>query len=103
MTYIYKTPHSFDGENEVSLVITYYYSPANNGSGPSYDSGGEPPEPAEIELLWVMVDGLTSTTEQFLQVLENERIWEEMAQNAEETVADQREAAAESRNDSRRD
>ena len=28
--------HSFDGENDVTLVITYTYAPGHNGIGPTY-------------------------------------------------------------------
>lgn len=101
MKHTYKTPHSFDGENEVELSILYNCSPGAPERGPSYSSGGEPAESPEIDVLGVMVNDRAATPEQWDQVVENERLYNEMALNAADYIADERAAAAEYRAEKR--
>lgn len=87
MKHTYKTPHSFDGENDFELSILYNYSPGAPQLGPSYSSGGEPAESPEIDVLGVMVNDRAATPEQWDQVVENERLYNEMALNAADYIA----------------
>jgi len=48
---------SDDDETEIDLIITYTCTPAQAARGPSYASGGEPAEPAELEILDVTYEG----------------------------------------------
>ena len=101
MKFTYNCTHSFDGENEVELSILYVYTPPSPARGPTYDSGGEPPEYTEVDVLGVMVDGRASTPTQWDMVIENERLFNEMELHGADCVADERAAAAEYRADMR--
>ena len=39
------------GLGEIDVEITYHYTPGRPARGPSYASGGEPPDPPEVEFL----------------------------------------------------
>jgi len=103
MKLTYKCTHSFDGENDVELSIVYVYTPPSTARGPRYDSGGEPPEYTEIELISLLIDGVPATMEQLCQVDECERLYEEMENHGADCVADERAAAAEYRAEMRRE
>lgn len=103
MKFQYTTTHSFDGENEVSLRILYEYTPRAPERGPTYDCGGEPATDPEIDVLSIMVDGVASTPTQWDQVIENERLYDEMMIYGAERIADERAAAAEYRAESRQE
>jgi hypothetical protein len=79
MKHTYKTTHSFDGENDVELSILFEYTPPAPARGPTYNSAGEPPIYPEVDVLGVMVNDRAATPEQFDQVVENERLYDEMA------------------------
>jgi hypothetical protein len=98
MKLTYKCTHSFDGENDVEISILYRYIPGTmSDTGPTYDSGGEPAQYPEIDMLGLMVDGRAATPTQWDQVTENERLYDEMLLHAAECIADERAAAAEYR------
>jgi hypothetical protein len=61
MKFQYTTTHSFDGENDHDLIITYIYTPPSPARGPTYDCGGEPAGYTEVDVMGVMVDGRAST------------------------------------------
>tara|TARA_R110000868_G_scaffold298_5_gene2481 strand:- start:1205 stop:1489 length:285 start_codon:yes stop_codon:yes gene_type:complete len=75
--------HSFDGENDVTLVITYTYHPGHNGIGPTYDCGGEPPEAPEVEVILVLVDDRTATADEFDMVVCSDLLWQKLCDDAE--------------------
>ena len=81
--------HSFDGENDVTLVITYTYNPRHNGIGPTYDCGGEPPEAPEVEVILVLVDdedgaeAYHATAEEFDMVVCSDHLWQKLCDDAE--------------------
>ena len=80
--------YSFDGENDVTLVITYTYNPGHNGIGPTYDCGGSPPEVPEVEVLTVSVtpeyaDAHNATEEEFDMVVCSDHLWQELCDDAE--------------------
>jgi hypothetical protein len=102
MRHTYKTPFSFDGENEVELSILYTMTSGTmSDSGPTYDCAGEPFEYPEVDVLGVMVDDRAATPGQWDQVVESERLYDEMMMNAADNIADERDAAAEYRRESR--
>ena len=102
MKHTYKTPFSFDGENEVELSILYTMTSGTmSDSGPTYDCAGEPPAYPEVDVLGVMVDDRAATPDQWDQVVENERLYDEMMMNAADNIADERAAAAEYRRESK--
>ena len=101
MKLTYKTTWSFDGENDHDLIITYIYTPPSPQRGPSYDSGGEPAEYTEVEVISMLIDGVPATHDQLCQVDENERLYEEMEIHAADNLADERAAAAEYRRESK--
>ena len=78
MKFTYTTMHSFDGENDVELSILYEYTPGAPERGPTYDCGGTPAESPEVIVLGMMVNDRAATSDQFDQVIENERLYEEM-------------------------
>jgi hypothetical protein len=94
MKFQYTTTHSFDGENDHDLVITYIYTPPSPARGPTYSCGGEPAGYTEVEVIAMLVDGIPATHEQLCQ---------EMETHGAECVADERAAAAEYRAEMRRD
>lgn len=58
-----------DGDDAVLPLfeIKFYFTPGQREIGPSYDSGGEPAEPAEVEFIsatCIDSDGLTLTQAQ---------------------------------------
>ena len=75
--------HSFDGENDVTLVVTYTYHPGHNGIGPTYDCGGEPPEAPEVEVILVLVDDRHATAEEFDMVVCSDHLWQKLCDDAE--------------------
>ena len=93
----YQCTHSFDGENEVELQITYEYTPPTPARGPSYSCAGEPPGYSEVDVLGILVDGRTATANEFDAVCENVRLFEEMEMHGADCIADERAAAAEYR------
>ena len=103
MKLIYKTTHSFDGENDHNLIITYIYTPPSPARGPSYDCAGSPAEYTEVEVISMLVDGVHATMEQLCQVDENTRLYEAMENHGADCIADERAAAAEYRAEMRRD
>lgn len=84
MSYTLEITHSFDGENDVELVIEYNYSCGYPQRGPSYDSGGEPEEYPEVDTLAVMVDGREATNDEFCMVQESDRLYQKCVDNAED-------------------
>ena len=103
MKHTYKTAHSFDGENDYDLVITYTYTPGSRPTGPTYDSAGDPPAYPEIDVLTITVDGIKAGPQQWDDVIESERLYNEMSDHAADCIADERAAAAEYRAELRRD
>ena len=101
MKLTYKTTWSFDGDNDVELEILYEYTPPSPARGPSYDSGGEPAEYTEVDVLGVMVDDIAARPDQWDDVIECERLYEAMELYAADTIADEQAAAAEYRNELR--
>jgi len=99
----YKCTHSFDGENDHDLVILYVYTPAQKGWYPTYDCAGEPPEEATVEVISMLIDGVPATHDQLSAVDENERLYDEMMLHSADCIADEKAAAAEYRNDMRKD
>ncbi len=43
-------------EESVSANVEYSYEPGSPGTGPTYDCGGTPPDPPEVEILCVNVE-----------------------------------------------
>jgi hypothetical protein len=103
MKLTYKCTHSFDGENDVKLVITYIYTPPSPARGPTYDCAGEPPEYTEVEVISLLIDGVPATHDELCQLDECTRLYEEMEIHGADCVADERAAAAEYRAESRRE
>jgi len=104
MKLTYKCTHSFDGENDHDLVITYIYTPPSPARGPTYSCAGEPAEyTAEVEVISMLIDGVHATHDQLSEVDENTRLYEEMEINGADCIADERAAAAEYRAELRRD
>ena len=97
MKLTYNGTHSFDGENDHDLVITYIYTPPSPARGQTYDWAGEPPEYTEVEVISLLIDGVPATHEQLCQVDESTRLYEEMEIHGADCVADERAAAAEYR------
>ena len=56
-THFQQVPVDVDGI-EVELEVTYTYSPGAPEQGPSYASGGQPAEAAEIEITGMSVSGI---------------------------------------------
>ena len=103
MKLTYKCTHSFDGENDHDLVITYIYTPPSPARGPTYDCAGEPQEYSEVEAISLLVDGVPATMEQLCQLDECTRLYEEMEIHGAECIADERAAAAEYRAEMKKD
>ena len=103
MKLTYKTTWSFDGDNDVELSILFEYTPPSPARGPSYESGGEPAEYTEVDVLGVMVNDRAATSDQFDQVIENERLYEAMEIHGADCIADEQAAAEEYRAELRRD
>ena len=103
MKFQYTTTHSFDGENDHDLVITYIYTPPSPARGPTYDCGGEPAGYTEVEVIAMLVDGIPATHEQLCQVDECTRLYEEMKIHGASCLVDERAAAAEYRAESRQE
>ena len=103
MKFTYNCTHSFDGENEVELSVLYEYTQPTGARGPTYDSGGEPPEYNEVEVISMLVDGVPATHEQLCQVDECTRLYEEMELHGANCLVDERAAAAEYRAESRQE
>ena len=101
MKLTYKTTWSFDGDNDVELEILYEYTPPSPQHGPSYDSGGEPAQYTEVEVISMLRDGVPATHDQLSEVDECERLYEAMENYAADTIADEQAAAAEYRNELR--
>jgi hypothetical protein len=97
MKLTYRCNHSFDGENDHDLIITYIYTPPSPARGPTYDCAGEPPEYTEVEVISMLVDGVPATHEQLCQVDESTRLYEKMEIHGANCLADERAAAAEYR------
>jgi len=103
MKLTYKTNHSFDGENDVELEITYEYTPPSPQRGPTYDCAGEPPEYTAVEAISLLVDGVPATHDELCQLDECTRLYEEMETHGADCTADERAAAAEYRAEMRRE
>ena len=104
MIHTYKCTHSFDGgDNDYDLVITYTYTPGSPPTGPSYSSGsgGDPEEYPEIDVLTITVDGIKAGPQQWDDVIESERLYNEMSAHAADCIADEQAAAEEYRNELR--
>jgi hypothetical protein len=101
MKLTYKTAHSFDGENDHDLIITYEYTPPSPARGPTYSCAGEPAEYTEVEVISMLIDGVPATHDQLSEVDECERLYEEMEIHGADCIADERAAAAEYRNELR--
>jgi len=97
MKLTYKTTWSFDGENDHDLIITYIYTPPSPAHGPSHDSGGEPGEYTEVEVISLLIDGVHATHDQLSEVDECERLYDKMSAHAADTIADEQAAAEEYR------
>jgi hypothetical protein len=103
MKLTYKCTHSFDGENDHDLIITYIYTPPSPARGPTYDCAGSPAEYTEVEVISMLRDGVPATHDQLSEVDECERLYEAMENYAADTIADEQAAAEEYRNELRRD
>jgi len=103
MKLTYKTTWSFDGENDVELSILFEYTPPSPQRGPSYDSGGEPAEYTEVEVISMLIDGVPATHDQLSEVDENTRLYEAMEIHAADCIAEEQAAAEEYRAESRRE
>jgi len=103
MKLTYKCTHSFDGDNDVELSILFEYTPPSPQRGPSYDSGGEPAEYTEVDVLGVMVDDIAARPDQWDDVIECERLYEAMEIHAADCIAEEQAAAEEYRAESRRE
>ena len=101
MKLTYKTTWSFDGENDHDLIITYIYTPPAPQRGPSYDSGGEPAEYTEVEVISMLRDGVPATHDQLSEVDECGKLYEAMENYAADCIADEQAAAEEYRNEMR--
>jgi len=97
MKLTYKTTWSFDGENDVELSILFEYTPPSPQRGPSYDSGGEPAEYTEVEVISMLIDGVPATHDQLSEVDENTRLYEAMEIHGADCIADEQAAAEEYR------
>jgi hypothetical protein len=97
MKLTYRCTHSFDGENDHDLVITYIYTPPSPPRGPTYSCGGEPAEYTEVEVISMLVDGVPATHDELCQLDECTRLYEEMEIHGADCTADERAAAAEYR------
>lgn len=75
--------HSFDGENDVKLEITYKYTPGQREIGPTYSCGGQPAEGPDIEILTLTVDGRPATDAEMDQAVCCDRLWNKMREEAE--------------------
>jgi hypothetical protein len=91
MKFTYECTHSFDGENDVELSILFEYTPPAPARGPTYSCAGEPAEYTEVDVLGVMVNDRAATSDQFDQVIENERLYEEMEIHGAEMRREQNE------------
>lgn len=82
--YYLNTTHSFDGENDVDLLITFSYSPGSPERGPTWSCGGEPAEDPEVDFLDIVVDGRKATDDEFAQAQESNSLWEKCVKHAED-------------------
>jgi len=67
--HIITAPFAF-GSGELEATISYRFFPGHPGSGPTYDCGGEPPEPDQCEVQTVTIPGLTITGKAWDAVLD---------------------------------
>lgn len=82
MKHTLSTFFSFDGENDAKIEILYNFTAGTPERGPSYDSGGQPAESDEIEVIGVLVENRTATEHEFDCVADSERLYNEMVVNA---------------------
>ena len=101
MKLTYKCTHSFDGENDHDLIITYIYTPPAPQRGPTYSCAGEPAEYTEVEVISMLIDGVPATHDQLSEVDENTRLYEAMENYGADCIADEQAAAEEYRNELR--
>lgn len=83
--------HSFDGDNDVELEITYTYTPGQRERGPTYFCAGEPAVEPEVEVLSVIVkpeyaDAHNATEDEFDMVVCCERLWQKLCDHAESNL-----------------
>ena len=78
-----KCIHSFDGDNDVELDITYTFTPGQPERGPTYSCAGEPAVEPDIEILTLTVDGRPATGDELDQAICCERLWHKMREEAE--------------------
>jgi len=69
----------------------FEYTPPAPARGPTYSCAGEPAEYTEVDVLGVMVNDRAATSDQFDQVIENERLYEEMEIHGAEMRREQNE------------
>ncbi|CAB4187949.1 hypothetical protein UFOVP1169_32 [uncultured Caudovirales phage] len=95
--YTIHTEDCIDGENDVTLEIVYNFTPAQPERGPTYSCGGEPAEPADCEVLSVLVNGEKADDAQFDWCQCNDRIWQRMVDNVQDDMDRAADYAAEKR------
>ena len=59
-----ETTFEFDADSESKIILTYFYTPAVPERAPSYSNGGEPREPASVDIVTLEVDGSQATNDQ---------------------------------------
>jgi len=87
------------GRREVELVVTYSMTPGRAEQGPTYACGGQPAEPAEVEIASVKHEGREVT----LSPDEEHTLWEQACERAEQDWANEQAAEADWRYQERRD
>ena len=92
-----ETTWCFDGSEDVDVVIVYHFYKGQPERGPSYDCGGEPAEPADCEVLSVLVNGEKADDAQFDWCQTNDRIWQKMVDNVQDNMDRAADYAAEKR------
>jgi hypothetical protein len=58
MTRTHTFTHNRQDEAETEVLVTYTYHPGRPQTGPTWDCGGEPEEPAEVEIMRVTAGGV---------------------------------------------
>jgi hypothetical protein len=81
-----ETTFEFDEEIESNIKLTYFYTPAVRERGPSYASGGEPREPASVEIVTLEVEGSQATNDQYDIAQKSDILFEEMTEYAENNL-----------------
>ena len=78
------------GLRETGVDVTYNYTPGRPARGPSYASGGEPPDPPEVEFLSAVLKGakldkdLQERLDEWAEDLLRGDGWDDAVANAED-------------------